>query len=582
METVPATPDPSDHQGPSDYEGWDPTPDPVGEIDVVEAAESGPATSPGIAFIPGDPATASGAPDANAMPAEDEEITALREKVAFYETFDSLIRDNIDRAGALLREVATKQVDAEAKLRSSTKDLERRQIEERTRYRKIFGSMLDEVSTIQQQVERLARQVSDALDDVELQLPAAGELSAIERGQAPGMTGLASASAPAGLPSGASSAAWVTHDDDLPSSTGRHATVPPQQAVPEPDPSSTSESGNAGPTEEPLVSDDVSIVEDAAGEVDPEVVEDVLTEGTDLDPAVADAADESSETVQPTDLSDLPEEFGLDNPGVPGAPAVVDQPYVEQAEVEASAMDDVDPLDDHLTAAGETEGFYVDATPQIDDLVGAATTGTPLQASAPSAVSEHDGGLDEEPAIDDGPAPSDVTDATGADVPRPDGPRAPYGSDAPSETGIGSEPPHTATVTGPAGGMGEAPSKLRRFEAEAPRPVWGSVSPAPRIDPPRVPAEASSGPGDGSLALDTIVLVHGVPRATTALSLKRYLEGLEAVSAVEPREYAEGVLRLQVTGDRAINIADLSAWPDGSGLQEIELREDLVEIRLPG
>jgi hypothetical protein len=42
------------------------------------------------------------------------------------------------------------------------------------------------------------------------------------------------------------------------------------------------------------------------------------------------------------------------------------------------------------------------------------------------------------------------------------------------------------------------------------------------------------------------------------------------------------VLRLQVTGERAIRIADLSAWPDGSGLQEVQVREDLVEIRLPG
>ena len=581
METVPATPDPSDHQGPSDYEGWDPTPDPIGELDVVESAESDPATSPGIAFIPGDPATASGAPDASQIAAEDDEITVLREKVAFYETFDSLIRDNIDRAGALLREVATKQVDAEAKLRSTTKDFERRQIEERTGYRKIFGSMLDEVSTIQQQVERLARQASNALDDLELQLPAAGELSAIERGQAPGMTGLASASAPAGLPSGASSAAWVTHDDDLPSSTGKHATAPPQQAVAEPEPTSTSDAGDADRTEEPLVSDDVSIVEDAAGDVDLDVVEDVLTEGTDLDPEVSDPVDESSEIAAPTDLSDLPEEFGLDNPGAPGAAAVVDQPYVEQSEVDMSAEDDVDPLDDRLSAAGETEGFYVDSAPEIDDLVHAATTRTPLQTSAPAEVSEHDGGLDEEPAMDDGSESPVVADATAAEI-TTDPKSATYGSDAPVETAIGSESPPLAGAPSPTVGMGEPPSKLRRFETEAPRPVWGSVSPAPRIEPLKLPIEASSNLADGSLAQDTIVLVHGVPRATTALSLKRYLEGLEAVSAVEPREYAEGVLRLQVTGDRAIRIADLSAWPDGSGLQEVELREDLIEIRLPG
>jgi len=176
----------------------------------------------------------------------------------------------------------------------------------------------------------------------------------------------------------------------------------------------------------------------------------------------------------------------------------------------------------------------------------------------------------------------DVADATATEVAPTDEPPAPYGGDAPSETGIGSEPAPTTSAAGASVGMGEPPSKLRRFESETPRPVWGSVSPASRTEPPRFPAETSGGPGDVSLAQDTIVLVHGVPRATTALSLKRYLEGLEVVSAVEPREYAEGVLRLQVTGDRAIGIADLSAWPDGSGLQEVELRDDLVEIRLPG
>ena len=77
------------------------------------------------------------------------------------------------------------------------------------------------------------------------------------------------------------------------------------------------------------------------------------------------------------------------------------------------------------------------------------------------------------------------------------------------------------------------------------------------------------------------MLVHGVPRATTALSLKRYLEGLAHVSGVEPREYAEGILRLHVIGERPVQIDDLRGWSDGSGLEPVHLRDDLVEVRLP-
>jgi hypothetical protein len=77
------------------------------------------------------------------------------------------------------------------------------------------------------------------------------------------------------------------------------------------------------------------------------------------------------------------------------------------------------------------------------------------------------------------------------------------------------------------------------------------------------------------------VLVHGVPRATTALSLKRYLEGLPHVAAVEPREYAEGILRLHVTGRRPVTMTDLRGWADGGALEAVHERDDLIEVRLP-
>ncbi len=82
--------------------------------------------------------------------------------------------------------------------------------------------------------------------------------------------------------------------------------------------------------------------------------------------------------------------------------------------------------------------------------------------------------------------------------------------------------------------------------------------------------------GEGS----PIVLVHGVPRATTDLSWKRYLEGLAHVGAVEPREFAEGILRLEVSGNRPLAFEDLRSWPEGPRLEPVHLRDDLVEVRL--
>lgn len=78
----------------------------------------------------------------------------------------------------------------------------------------------------------------------------------------------------------------------------------------------------------------------------------------------------------------------------------------------------------------------------------------------------------------------------------------------------------------------------------------------------------------------TIILVHGVPRATTALSLKRYLEGLDHVATVEPREFAEGILRLEIDGVRPVALDDLRSWPEGARLEAVHVRDDLLEVRL--
>ena len=110
----------------------------------------------------------------------DEELGRLRERLAFYESFDQLIQDNVSRAGNLLREAATRHQESELAIRTTTAQFEQQQLAERIEYRKLFSGLLDNITTVQQNVERLAREVADALDDLEAVIPAAGETASLE------------------------------------------------------------------------------------------------------------------------------------------------------------------------------------------------------------------------------------------------------------------------------------------------------------------------------------------------------------------------------------------------------------------
>jgi hypothetical protein len=76
------------------------------------------------------------------------------------------------------------------------------------------------------------------------------------------------------------------------------------------------------------------------------------------------------------------------------------------------------------------------------------------------------------------------------------------------------------------------------------------------------------------------MLVHRVTSAATAQSLQRYLKGLGQVEAVEPREFAQGMLRLELTTREPVTAAELLGWPEGAGHETVTARPDLLEIRL--
>jgi hypothetical protein len=104
-----------------------------------------------------------------------------------------------------------------------------------------------------------------------------------------------------------------------------------------------------------------------------------------------------------------------------------------------------------------------------------------------------------------------------------------------------------------------------------------AMASAPPVTEPELPA-AEEGGAQQSMTL----LVHGVPRAATALSLQRYLAQLGQVEAVEPREYAGGVLRLHVAVREPVSVDDLRGWKEGAGFEPVHTRHDLIEVRLPG
>jgi len=76
------------------------------------------------------------------------------------------------------------------------------------------------------------------------------------------------------------------------------------------------------------------------------------------------------------------------------------------------------------------------------------------------------------------------------------------------------------------------------------------------------------------------VIAHRVTTAATALSLQRYLGGLGAVVGVEAREFAEGVLRMQVTARQPLDRADLSGWTECGPVTILQLQSNIVEIDL--
>ncbi|MDQ3656263.1 MAG: hypothetical protein M3457_14455 [Chloroflexota bacterium] len=120
--------------------------------------------------------------------------------------------------------------------------------------------------------------------------------------------------------------------------------------------------------------------------------------------------------------------------------------------------------------------------------------------------------------------------------------------------------------------LGSEPARRPEYQPAPPAPEAASAAPA---------APVSSVAGwNAPQVID--VVVHQVSRATIALSLQRYLGNLDSVAGVEAREFAEGVLRMQVTAHQPLTVGGLSGWTEGGPFTVLQMQPNVVELTLAG
>ena len=124
-----------------------------------------------------------------------DEIEQLRERLSFYESFDQLIQDNITRAATSCARPPPERVKEISPFAPRPQILSSANLPSGSITGASSPALLDEITIVQQNVERLARQVADALDDLEAVIPAAGEPAGIESDQFPSMPTFSTGSA---------------------------------------------------------------------------------------------------------------------------------------------------------------------------------------------------------------------------------------------------------------------------------------------------------------------------------------------------------------------------------------------------
>lgn len=76
------------------------------------------------------------------------------------------------------------------------------------------------------------------------------------------------------------------------------------------------------------------------------------------------------------------------------------------------------------------------------------------------------------------------------------------------------------------------------------------------------------------------VVIHAVPSARTALSLQRFVASLPDVLEVTAREFAGGVLHLEIRANAPLHVEQFHAWEDPRRIEALTERPDVIEFAL--
>lgn len=107
---------------------------------------------------------------------DEDTIAELRDRLAYYEHFDSLIRDNISRSADLFQAVFAEREKVRGERRivesdviSMSAEIERRMDAERTRTQQILLSLMDEATYLQQRADSLIQRIAEAITEASAQ-----------------------------------------------------------------------------------------------------------------------------------------------------------------------------------------------------------------------------------------------------------------------------------------------------------------------------------------------------------------------------------------------------------------------------
>jgi hypothetical protein len=400
-------------------------------------------------------------------PDDTSEVARLRQRLAYYESFDRLIQENIAHSADLMRETVELRERTQAELDRMREEIERsrREAEERIEadrlsQRSIFASLVQELSAVQESAERLTRRVSEAVSQIGDETP--------RLGQATGDAGIRQDQQPA------------PQVDEI---TGGPSTSDPFRPVNESE-------AIAATQDEPTDSGTFGLL-----------------------PGEMSTGDQSGETPTADTAAD-------ESPAIP----------LPAAEASGPSEGEIAPYDDQShTHQGEAADV-----PRDEDVV-------PFTWS------------------DDMDVPVNEETEGGSGAPKLEEVASLFSSD---QVSAEDDAANVEAISPVSNGQDQGASELEAAE--------------------HAPAEEAGPEGMATEPRAVTVLVHGVPRAATALSLQRHLAGLDHVSSVEAREYAEGILRLQVTASRPLEFEDLARWEDGQGIEPVHIHTDIIEVRLAG